>query len=75
MEKKISREKYEELEDICFSYGRADFNKQLEKYTGIKAVSYTAFMYFDSAGNYIGDSGDSSLDDLLRSAYIEVDNA
>ena len=72
MVNKITREQFEELSDA--SYDVREYHKLLEQYTGIEANAYTAFSYFDSAGNYVGNSCDSSLWDLLRAAYVEVDN-
>lgn len=48
------------------------FHKLLKEYTGIVAKSYTAYSYYDNDGNYIGDEENSSLQDLLNAAYVEV---
>lgn len=53
-------------------FGIQEFHKLLEEYTGIVANSYTAYLYYDNAGNYIGDGENSSLQDLLNAAYVEV---
>lgn len=44
----------------------------MEEYTGIEARPYTAYQYYDNCGNYIGDSSDSALEDLLEAACIKV---
>lgn len=67
----ITMEQLEELRD-AEEISRTDFNGLLEDYTGIKAIPYTAFYYEDSLGNYVGDSSDDCVLDMLRSAYIEV---
>lgn len=71
---KISREQYEEL---CESYmwgSREEFNKMLEQYTGIRASRYVGYSYYCSPYNYVGDSSESTLMDLLNNAYIEVED-
>ena len=67
----ITIEQLEELRE-AESISRLDFNGLLEDYTGIKANPYTAFQYFDSAGNYVGDSSDDCVLDFLRRSYIGV---
>ena len=71
---KISKEQYEELCKSKAWDGKEDFHNLLEDMTGIVAKRYTGYQYFDSTGNYIGDSGDVSVRDLLNSAYIEIDD-
>lgn len=57
-------------------YARPDdieeFNELLKEYTGIVAKQYTAFQYYDSADNYVGNSEEYTLDELLESACVEV---
>ncbi len=68
----ITHEQLEDLED-ALSFGRKeDFHRLLEEYTGIEARPYTAYQYFDSADNYVGDSNDDDVRDILRKAYITV---
>ena len=67
----ITIEQLEELRE-AESTNRLEFNELLEEYTGIKAKPYTAFYYEDSAGNWVGDSDNYEVDELLQSAYIEV---
>ena len=69
--KSITKTQYDELEDTRM-FNRNAFHGLLEAYTGIRAERYTAFCYYDSAGNYIGDSNDSDTRDLLNNAYIEI---
>ena len=70
---KISKKQYEELcESKCWD-SKEDFHELLENITGIEARIYTAYSYYDEAGNYIGDSNDVSVRDLLNSAYIEIE--
>ena len=67
----ITRKQLEQIEDAAI-FGTKEYNKKLEEITGITAMPYTGYSYYDSAGNYVGDSCDSSLSDLLSAAYIEV---
>lgn len=68
----ITHEQLEDLKD-ALSFGRKeDFHRLLEEYTGIEARPYTAYQYFDSADNYVGDSNDDDVRDILRKAYITV---
>lgn len=68
----ITAEQFEDLED-ALQYGRReDFNLLLEEYTGITAKPYTAFQYFDCVGNYVADSEDYTVRELLECADIEV---
>lgn len=71
MLEKITREQYEDIENARF-FDVGEYHKLLEEYAGIIAKPYTAFAYYDSAGNYIGDSENSDTMGLLKFAYIEV---
>ena len=74
---KITKEQLEELEETL-SVDRRDFNSLLEEYTGIVAKPYTAFVYYDSADNWVGDSDNYDVREILENAYITVrenDNA
>ena len=68
----ITKAQYEELGQVASIADIEEFNLLLDRYAGIESVPYTAYSYFDSDGNYIGDSNESELDDLLQAAYVEV---
>lgn len=69
---KITREQLEELSD-AFDFGTpSEFHEILEEYTSIVAKPYTAYQYFNEFGDYVGDSNDFELLDLLQNARIEV---
>jgi hypothetical protein len=70
--KTITREQLEEIEDAlaCFDKGAA--YALLKKYTGIEARPYTAFVFYDEADNWVGDSDNYNIRDLLDNAYIKV---
>ena len=67
----ITKEQLEELEETL-SIDRRDFNELLEEYTGIVAKPYTAFVYYDSADNWVGDSDNYDVREILENAYITV---
>lgn len=69
---KISYKEYLELCDTRSFGTRDEFHKKLEEY-GIEARPYTAYQYYDSAGNYIGDSEYLNERDLLEHAYITIE--
>ena len=73
MVEKISKEQYMELAQPWWD-GLDGFHNKLEEITGITAKSYVAYQYFDEAGNYIGDSHNSTIRDLLNNAFIQVED-
>lgn len=44
----------------------------LKEYTGIEAKPYTAWSFYDEYGNYVGDSDNYSIRDLIKNAYIDI---
>lgn len=74
MAKTITKEQLEEIEDAisihCFDRGAA--YALLKKYTGIEARPYTAFVFYDEADNWVGDSDNHTIRDLLDNAYITI---
>lgn len=66
----ITKQQLRGIRDSCYDID--EFHNKLKKYTGIEARPYTAYQYFDDCENYIGDSEENSLEDLLNAAYIEV---
>lgn len=67
----ITKDQYQQIEDASL-YGVTEFHNLLEKYTGIEAKPYTAYLYYDECGNFIGDSDSTTLEWLLEAAYVEV---
>ena len=74
MVEKISKEQFEELGRSSMWDGIDGFHKKLEEMTGITAKCYVAYQYYDEAGNYIGDSNNSTIRDLLNNAYIQIED-
>lgn len=67
----ITKEQLKELEETL-SVDRRDFNDLLEEYTGIVAKPYIGFVYYDSADNWVGDSDNYDVREILENAYITV---
>ena len=71
MAKFITKTQYEELEDAAVC-GVEETHDLLEKYAGIKASPYTAYLYYDEDGNFLASSDETDIDDLLEKANVEV---
>lgn len=68
---KITNEQYDELANEYFCGSSKDFHKKLKEITGIEAIPYTAYQYF-YGDNFIGNSEDYSLRELVKNANITV---
>lgn len=73
MYKYITRDQYRKIENAS-GYDVTEYHDLLERYTGIKAEPYTAYLYYDDCKNFIGDSNDATLEQLLEAAYVGVKN-
>ena len=71
MVSKITKSQLQEIEDARYASPEL-YHEALFEITGITAVPYTGYQYYDAAENYIGDDFDSDTHDLLKMAYIEV---
>ena len=71
MAKTITAEQLSMLEEEI-SYDSKSFREMLHDVAGIVAEPYTAYSYYDDAGNYIGSSDYLSISDVLSEAGIEV---
>ena len=71
MAKFISKSQMEELEDAC-AFGTEGANKLLKKYVGIQARAYTAYNYYDENGNFLANSDEADIYELLEMAGVEV---
>lgn len=67
---KITQAQYEELQE-AYDLDEQQFVEKLEEYTGITRKSYTAYDYY-CGGDYVGNSENFDLYDILRSAFVEV---
>ena len=68
----ITREQLDEIQEAYSLNDRETAYALLKEYAGIEAKPYTAWDFYDTAGNYIGDSVNYSFRDLLENAYIDV---
>lgn len=68
----INQDQYDLLVEAKTWDGVEDFHELLESITGIEARRYAGYSYYDSSGNYLGDSKDVSIRDLLNSAHINI---
>lgn len=71
MKRTITADQYDEITE-ALSYNAGDFPKLLEDCTGIKAKPYTAYSYYDAAGDYLGDSEYNGIAEILENAGIEI---
>lgn len=71
MVKYITSRQEDELRE-AMSNNVQEYHRLLEEYTGIKARPYTAYRYYDAAGDYVGNSELDFLGELLEQAYIEI---
>ena len=56
----------------CLHVGIEGANKLPKKYAGIQALAYTAYNYYDENDNFLANSDETDLDDLLGKANVEV---
>lgn len=73
MNRSITKAQRAELEEAC-TFGVEEAHDLLRKYTGIEARPYTAYLYYDEDGDFVGSSDVDGLDDLLEEANVEVRN-
>ena len=71
MPKHITKAQRAELSD-AEEHGVGDLHELLQKYAGIRAEPYTAYMYYDEIGNFLACDDDTDVDSLLEMAYVEV---
>lgn len=71
MAKIITKKQLEEIEEAYF-FDREDAFELLEEYADIKAKPFITWGFYDSADNYIGDSDNYSIRDLLDNACVLV---
>lgn len=72
MDRCITKAQLRKLEDARVFGMDDEFHALLKKYIGIEARAYTAYNYYDENGDFIGNSDDCFLQDLLEKAIVEV---
>ena len=71
MAKYITEAQREKLE-LAVLLDDEEYRKLLREYMGIEARAYTADNYYDENGDFIGNSEDYDLDQLMEEAGVEV---
>ena len=71
MAKYITEAQQEKLE-LAVLLDDEEYRKLLREYMGIEASAYTAYIYYDENGDFIGNSEDYDLDQLMEAAGVEV---
>ena len=71
MAKFISKSQMEKLE-LAALFGGEGYRKLLREYMGFEARAYTAYNYYDESGDFIGNSEDYDLGQLMEVAGVEV---
>ena len=72
MPDKISEDQYQKLLDVIDERRTDVIVKTFEDITGIVVKPYTAYYFFDVAGNYLGDLEYNDVREILKAAGIEV---
>lgn len=72
MRNAITKEQLNEIEEAYSYNDRETAYALLKEYAGIEAKPYTAWDFYDTVGNYLGDSVNYSIRDLIENAYITV---
>lgn len=67
---KITKEQFEEMKNAS---SPKELALLLEEYAGIETRPYTAYQYFDAAGNFVGDSDNYTLLEILKSAGVDIE--
>lgn len=71
MAKYITEAQQEKLE-LAVLLDDEEYRKLLREYMGIEARAYTAYNYYDENGDFIGNSEDYDLGQLMEAAGVEV---
>ena len=69
---KITEDQYQELLDAYEERRTSNLVKTFADITGIDVKCYTGYMFFDAAGNYLGDDNWNTIKEILKEAGIEV---
>lgn len=68
---KLTRQEANDLSEV-FTWDEDSFPEILEEYTGLQAKPARMFLVYDSAGDYVGNTHNDTIGDILRKAGIEV---
>ena len=73
MAKYVTKAQQENLE-LAELLDDEEYRKLLSEYMGIEARAYTAYNYYDENGDFIGNSEDYDLGQLMEAAGVEERN-
>ena len=68
----ITKTQLEEINEKYFYESREAGYALLKEYTGIEARPYTAYQFYDEAGNYVGVSENDDFEEMIRNAHIKI---
>ena len=68
----ITYQQFRELKEAYECQDDQQFVEKLKEYTGITRKPATYYNYFDADGDYLGNSDDYELIDILGNAFIEI---
>lgn len=68
---KLTRQEADDLSEVL-TWDEESFPETLAEYTGLQAKPARMFLVFDQAGDYVGNTHDDTINDILRRAGIEV---
>ena len=72
MDRQIAEGQIREIEETLFLGYREDAYMLLKEYAGIEAKPYIAWDFYDESGNYVGNSQDYSIRDLILEACVHI---
>lgn len=67
---KITKERFDEMNNAS---SPKELALLLEEYAGIETRAHTAYQYFDTAGNFVGDSDNYTLLEILKFAGVDIE--
>ena len=68
---KLTSQEADDLSEVL-TWDEESFPEILEEYTGLQAKPARMFLVFDQAGDYVGNTHNDMISDILRRAGIEV---
>ena len=68
---KLTKQEADDLSEVL-TWDEDSFPEILEEHTGLQAKPARMFLVFDAAGDYVGNTQDDTVNDILRKAGIEV---
>lgn len=66
---KITRDQYEQIKNAA---SISEMAMLLAEYAGIETQTYIACQYF-CGGSFVGDNDNYTLDEVLKNAFVEVE--